>query len=160
MSVSVTLHSPFRLFSTRSCTDNWLLAHLRTHDWYLRSGHALWFCKKMSASCKDGTHTRMCSILTRRRHFLQDTDKMSVSCKDGTHTPFQLILASIPRTLLLQRHTGTVLTQCNISVSNSSSNLHSHIFYNVPVSGLVAGRAVGHRRHPSLSTLSHTDRGQ
>lgn len=131
MSVSVTLHSPFRLFSTRSCTDNWLLAHLRTHDWYLRSGHALWFCKKMSASCKD-----------------------------GTHTPFQLILASIPRTLLLQRHTGTVLTQCNISVSNSSSNLHSHIFYNVPVSGLVAGRAVGHRRHPSLSTLTHTDRGQ
>jgi len=85
---------------------------------------------------------------------------MSTSCKDGTHTPVQLILASIPRTLLLQRHTGTVLTQCNISVSNSSSNLHSHIFYNVPVSGLVAGRAVGHRRHPSLSTLSHTDRGQ
>ena len=149
MSVSVTLHSPFRLFSTRSCTDNWLLAHLRTHDWYLRSGHALWFCKKMSASCKDGTHPS-----------LQDTDKMSVSCKDGTHTPFQLILASIPRTLLLQRHTGTVLTQCNISVSNSSSNLHSQIFYNVPVSGLVAGRTVGHRRHPSLSTLSHTDRGQ
>jgi len=58
MSVSVTLHSPFRLFSTRSCTDNWLLAHLRTHDWYLRSGHALWFCKKMSASCKDG-HTQL-----------------------------------------------------------------------------------------------------
>jgi hypothetical protein len=59
MSVSVTLHSPFRLFSTRSCTDNWLLAHLGTHDWYLRSGHALWFCKKMSASCKDGTHTQL-----------------------------------------------------------------------------------------------------
>jgi diadenosine tetraphosphate (Ap4A) HIT family hydrolase len=69
MSVSVTLHSPFRLFSTRSCTDNWLFAHLRTHDWYLRSGHALWFCKKMSASCKDGTRMEHVCVPS-----LQDAD--------------------------------------------------------------------------------------
>ena len=62
MSLSVTLPSPFRLFSTRSCTDNWFLTHLKTHDWYLRSGHALWFCKKMSASCKDATHIQLRSI--------------------------------------------------------------------------------------------------
>ena len=53
MCLLVTLPSSIRLFSTRSCTDNWFLAHLKTHDWYLRSGHTLWFCKKMSSSCKD-----------------------------------------------------------------------------------------------------------
>ena len=35
---------------------------MNSHDWYLRSGHALWFCKKMSASCKDATHTQLRSI--------------------------------------------------------------------------------------------------
>ena len=59
MCLLVTLPSSLRLFSTRSCTDNWFLAHLKTHDWYLRSGHALWFCKKMSSSCKDVTHTQL-----------------------------------------------------------------------------------------------------
>ena len=59
IALPVTLPSPLRLFSTRSCTDNWFLAHLKTHDWCLRSGHALWFCKKMSASCKEATHTQL-----------------------------------------------------------------------------------------------------
>ncbi len=59
MCLFVTLPSPLRLFSTRSCTDNWFLVHLKTHDWYLRSGYALWFWKKMSVSCMDATHTQL-----------------------------------------------------------------------------------------------------
>jgi hypothetical protein len=68
MCLFVTLPSVLHLFSKRSCTDKWFLTHLKTHDWYLRSGHTLWFCKKMSVSCKDTTHTWIQRTLLLQRH--------------------------------------------------------------------------------------------
>ena len=58
MCFPVTQPFVLHLFSTRSVTDTWLLLHLKTHDWWLHSTQVLWFCKKMSESCKQTMETQ------------------------------------------------------------------------------------------------------